>query len=256
MNESSININVLNYLLEKLEHRTRSILKKKTKYTEQPSIPTNEFLMFITEVQDDLKQSIAVIKKLLQDNKQMETIYLNQTLTNSHGDINKVISDLKQDNNCLIAEIENLKLQLMYNSTNNSSNINYNKDYRSYSEEQSKRKEDIKNMKDVISDMKRNKLQIKQEIMKHFSNNNSNNNSNVVVPREGVITEWNEEDSQSDNVKYKCKCYRKHLNSKNSNRNNNNNNNNKRRNKPYFVNYTSPYGKLFTDISKERNNMK
>jgi hypothetical protein len=174
MNTSSLNINVLNYLLEKLEHRTRSILKKKAKYTEQPSIPTNEFLLFITEVQDDLKQSIAVIKKLLQDNKQMETIYLNQTLSNSQGDVNKVISDLKQDNNCLIAEIENLKLQLMYNNTNNSNHIDYNKEYHSYS-----RKEDVKNMKDVISDMKRNKLQIKQEIKKHFSNNNSNNNSNI-----------------------------------------------------------------------------
>ena len=248
MNPSSLNLNVLNYLLEKLEHRTRSILKKKAKYTEQPSIPTNEFLLFITEVQDDLKQSIAVIKKLLQDNKQMETIYLNQTLSNSQGDVNKVISDLKQDNNCLIAEIENLKLQLMYNSTNNSNHIDYNKEYHSYS-----RKEDVKNMKDVISDMKRNKLQIKQEIKKHFSNNNSNNNSNVVMQRDGVITEYNdEEDSQGDNVKYKCKCYNKHSNSKSKNKNNNNN---KRRNKPYFVNYTSPYGKLFTDILKERDNM-
>jgi hypothetical protein len=98
--------------------------------------------------------------------------------------------------------------------------------------------------------MKRNKLQIKQEIKKHFSNNNSNNNSNVVMQRDGVITEYNdEEDSQCDDVKYKCKCYKKHLNSKS------NNNNNKRRNKPYFVNYTSPYGKLFTDILKERDNM-
>jgi hypothetical protein len=129
----------------------------------------------------------------------METIYLNQTLSNSQGDVNKVISDLKQDNNCLIAEIENLKLQLMYNNTNNSNHIDYNKEYHSYS-----RKEDVKNMKDVISDMKRNKLQIKQEIKKHFSNNNSNNNSNVVMQRDGVITEYNdEEDSQGDNVKYK-----------------------------------------------------
>ena len=247
MNTSSLNLNVLNYLLEKLEHRTRSILKKKSKYTEQPSIPTNEFLLFITEVQDDLKQSIAVIKKLLQDNKQMETIYLNQTLSNSQGDVNKVISDLKQDNSCLIAEIENLKLQLMYNNANNSNHIDYNHSY--------SRKEDVKNMKDVISDMKRNKLQIKQEIKKHFSNNNSTNNSNVIIQRDGVITEYNEEeDSQGDNVKYKCKkCYKKHSNSKN--KHNNNNNSNKRRNKPYFVNYTSPYGKLFTDILKERDNM-
>ena len=74
------------------------------------------------------------------------------------------------------------------------------------------------------------------------------------MQRYGVITEYNdEEDSQGDNVKYKCKCYKKHSNSKS--KSNNNNNNNKRRNKPYFVNYTSPYGKLFTDILKERDNM-
>ena len=238
MSESSLNLNVLNYLLEKLEHRTRSILKKKAKYTEQPAVPTSEFLMFISEVQDDLKQSIAVIRKLLQDNRQMETICLNQSLTNSHGDVNKVISELKQDNNCLIAEIENLKLQLMYNSANNS------KRTMDYNEASSKRSEDVKNMKDVISDMKRNKLQIKQEIKRHFSNNNSNNSSNA-IPRGGVITELNEEDSQGD-MKHTCKCYKKHLN--NANRSINN----KRRNRRYFVNYTSPYGKLFTDISKEQ----
>lgn len=238
MNDS-ININVLNYLLNKLEHRTRSIIKRKTKYTEEPTIPTSEFIIFVNEVQEDLKQSIAVIKKLLQDNKQMENMFLNRTLTCSNEDVSKVISDLKQDNNCLIAEIENLKLQLMYNNCNsNIKGVKYNNnEYRNYSEETMKTKEEIKNMNKVLFDMKKNKLQIKQEIKKHFSNNSSN----VILKEE----ECNDED--------KRKSVYQNYDKKLKKGNHKNNRNRKIRNRPEFIQYTSPYGKLFTQIYKDNN---
>lgn len=64
MNDS-INSNSLNYLVDKLEHRIRSVNKKKTKYIEQPSIPTNEFILFLIDIEEDLKQSIRSYKKVI-----------------------------------------------------------------------------------------------------------------------------------------------------------------------------------------------
>lgn len=208
MNSSTIsqsNCSIMEYLIQKLESRSRRISKQKSLFSSFASYETilsqkKELLTLFTDLEDDLKQASYAIKALLNENKAL-------SIKSSKDEemAKKIINDLTQNNNYLIAENENLRMQLNNitspieeNSTNNcdvnelcNSNLNLNiinKQLTDITEENDNEYPQVSNAKNIMNNMKKNKSRIKDAIKKHFNNeikveNNSPNSSNDILLR-------------------------------------------------------------------------
>ena len=110
----TINLSVLNYLVQKLEHRARCVNKTKTKCTEHENALIKEFAAFLGEIEEDLKQAASVIMNLINENKKYENICLNKTIKETSDNINRTLSELKKStrSNKTDEEKEKSKLHL------------------------------------------------------------------------------------------------------------------------------------------------
>lgn len=205
MNSSTIsqsNSSIMEYLIQKLESRSRRISKQKSLFVSFVSYETilsqkKELLTLFTDLEDDLKQASYAIKALLNENKAL-------SIKSSKDEemAKKIINDLTQNNNYLIAENENLRMQLNNitspleeNTTNNcdvnelcNSNLNMNlinKQLTDITEENDNEYPQVSNAKNIMNDMKKNKSRIKDAIKKHFNKEIKveNNTSNDILVR-------------------------------------------------------------------------
>ena len=119
------NLDVMNYLIQKLEFRQKKIIKFKNLFKELDSFESfysqrKEIYLLLNNLEEDLKQASYAIKALLLQNKSLIK------------DINTKISENKNISNELnltLGENQNLKMKLENLNTNESKNydkINYN----------------------------------------------------------------------------------------------------------------------------------
>jgi hypothetical protein len=270
----TINLSVLNYLVQKLEHRARCVNKTKTKCTEHENALIKEFAAFLGEIEEDLKQAASVIMNLINENKKYENICLNKTIKETNDNINRTLSELKKStrSNKTDEEKEKSKLHLqLYDKQHmikmkNNSNTKTNRVNISKSESPEKKGSGISNAKGIIYDMKQNKMQLKKEIKKHLSNSNIGI-ENDDIAKSVTNTDWNKEDNNKVPMRFREKYKNKKKLQLTENGSNNkikdNNNrystvyhknicsNNK---KKEFINYTSPYGRYFTIYKSTEGN--
>ena len=115
------NLEIMNYLIQKLEARQKKVFKFKTLFKELDSFESfysqrKEIYLLLNNLEEDLKQASFAIKALLMQNK---------TLIK---DINIKTNEYKNISNKLnftLGENENLKLKLNYIKKNKIDNIQY-----------------------------------------------------------------------------------------------------------------------------------
>ena len=146
-------IDLFTYLVNKLNSHSRRI--KSIKHipidvnTESFSLAENSrrnLITFYTELEEDLKQAAFAIKSLINE--------LNCVFNNNK----KEMEVLKQNQEYLIAENENLKLKLLPFTQ-----INFNTNYNKMSNNR------INDVKDIIHNMQQDKVIIKEAIKRHFN---------------------------------------------------------------------------------------
>ena len=266
----TINLSVLNYLVQKLEHRARCVNKTKTKCTEHENALIKEFAAFLGEIEEDLKQAASVIMNLINENKKYENICLNKTIKEASDNINRTLSELKKSTRTNKAEEEGkekskLHLQL-YDKQHMIKMKNNNRGNISKSESPERKASGISNVKGIINDMKQNKMQFKQEIKKHFSNNNIGI-ENDVIGKNITNTDWNKEENMKVSMKFKEKYKNKKKLQLTESGSNNKIKDNITKNstvyhknicsknkKKEFINYKSPYGRYFTIYKSTEGN--
>jgi hypothetical protein len=188
---SKNNINIMEYLIKKLESREKKINKLKNFFYSLNAFQDfysnkKEILNSFTELENDLKQASCAIKALLIENQALTIEIENKDLT-----INNYINE----NNILTSENENLKNQILMYNNNNNNNINdvndlYNisgnnineenemlNNQNNYFQNEEIEVNQLSNVKNIMNDIKTNKQKLKNAIEKHF--NNTNNNSEI-----------------------------------------------------------------------------
>lgn len=197
-NEFSIsNIQILEYLIKKLEHREKKCIKYsqifKTLDTFEAFYPERKNIAhLLNNLDDDLRQAAFTLKALIAENKALQ-------LHSSNKD--EEIFNLNQRLNVLTGENENLKIQLfsMKNALNNNE-YNSNEEQEQFEENQKKNfqienvnnneikfnqnpedeeaifgAEQLGNVKNIINERRQNKMKLKNVIEQHFNKDNCNN---------------------------------------------------------------------------------
>lgn len=193
------NIQLLEYLIKKLEKRQKKCIKYsqifKTFDTFEAFYPERKNIAhLLNELDDDLRQASFTIKALINENKALK-------LHSNNKD--EEIYNLNQRVNVLAGENENLKIQLysMKNALNNNEyNSNEEQPEEQYEEDQKKNfqienvnnneikfaqnqndeeaifgAEQLGNVKNIIDERRQNKMKLKNVIEQHFNKDNKNN---------------------------------------------------------------------------------
>ena len=187
---------IMSYLIKKLESNYSSIIKfnslLETHDTSESFFSLKKDLkLFFNDLLENFKQGIFAIKALTNQNK---TILEEMNLKDNE---NKKI--LEQLNN-MINENKNLKSQIIKtkdkdlkekmeikedfnNNEVNQINININNKYREKKEEQNKNNKydfaQLSNVKNIMDNMKKNKMRVKKAIEQHFTNNQEQNLNDI-----------------------------------------------------------------------------
>lgn len=188
---SQSNSSIMEYLIQKLESRSKRISKQKAIFSQFSSLEAvyaqkKELLTLFSDLEDDLKQASYAIKALLAENKAVSI----QSGKNDEM-AKKIIYELTQNNNYLVAENENLRLQLnnitspIEETINNNCDVNdlcntnvnlVNKQLTNITEENEMAditsNNQMPNVKNIMNNMKKNKTKLKETIKQHFNNNN------------------------------------------------------------------------------------
>ena len=146
-------IDLFTYLINKLDSHSRKIKSIKhipidinTDNFSYAESSRRSLINFYTELEEDLKQAAFAIKSLINE--------VNCAFKNNK----KEIEVLKQNQEYLIAENESLKLKLLPFTQ-----INFNTNYNKMSNNR------INDVKDIIHNMQKDKVIIKEAIKKHFN---------------------------------------------------------------------------------------
>ncbi len=201
------NLEVMNYLIQKLDSRQKKIIKFKNLFKEFDSFESfysqrKEIYILLNELEEDLKQASFAIKALLLQNKVISkdiNIKINENKT--------ILNQL----NCTIAENQNLKLKLNNineiqipniefnndinnnnNNNNNLLNVNINSikvdeeeeyeepkiknldikdnniNYNMNNFEKQNKYQQLSNIKNIMKEMRNNKKNLKKIIEQHF----------------------------------------------------------------------------------------
>ena len=204
MEDSDINdnasIEIMNYLIKKLESTYNSILKFNNLIdsydtSEEFFSLRKDLKLLFTDLTENLNQGIFAIKALTNQNKKiLEEIKIKDI---EHQKNIEQLNNIITENKKLKTEIENkeenlgIKENIKDNNINiekneqiyeNNNNINIiNKEEDSINIRQKNNKfelQQLANVKNIMDNMKRNKLKVKMIIGQHFSNNQEIQDSN------------------------------------------------------------------------------
>ena len=206
-------VDVMEYLIQKLESRYESILNFNKLIDTLNSSDSfyslrKDFKLLFNDLEEDFRQGIFSIKALTAQNKK---------ILDDLKIINKENKKITDQLNSVISENKNLKLQIIkfkddkspeIKKENSKKNIklndydkyenNYDNDYDNkkinYMHKNSKKNmekkeieqfrknnyefEQLSNVKNIMDNMKKNKLKLKMAIEQHFTNNQDNENDN------------------------------------------------------------------------------
>ena len=214
-NDSSLE--VMNYLIQKLEARQKKVFKFKNLFQEINSFDAfysqrKEIFLLFNDLEDDLKQAIFAIKALTMQNKALLK------------DINIKINENKNISNQLnftLGENENLKLKLnsmddnkieniSYHNKNNNNLLNINVQSIKVDEEEEYEEPKMKNLDLNNRNIKNNMNNKKNDNI----NNNINNNFNDIRYKNFNVNNINNQNNQNEyeqlsNVKNIIKDMRK-----------------------------------------------
>lgn len=161
-------IDLFTYLVNKLDSHSRKIKTIKhspfDNNTDSFSIAESNrrnLVNFYSELEEDLRQAAFAIKNLINE---INSIFLNSK---------KEIEVLKQNQEFLIAENENLKLKLLPFTQ-----LNCNTDYDIPNKQFSQNK--INDVNNIILNMQQNKVRIKEAIKKHFNVTEDKKDDNTI----------------------------------------------------------------------------
>ena len=206
---SETSLEIMNYLVQKLEARQKKVLKFKNVFQELDSFESfysqrNEIFLLLNNLEEDLKQATFAIKALIMQNKALLK-EINIKTNENKNVLNKL--------NFTLGENENLKLKLNQQNdninfnvscpidinNNNLSNTNIKQikidDEEEYEEPKIKnldirdnniinennnnnnfdkmnKYEQLSNVKNIIKDMRNNKRDLKRIIEQHFNEQN------------------------------------------------------------------------------------
>ena len=208
MEDSDINdnasIEIMNYLIKKLESTYNSILKFNNlidSYDTSEEFFTlrKDLKLLFTDLTENLNQGIFAIKALTNQNKKiLEKIKIKDI---EHQKNIEQLNNIITENKKLKTEIENKeenleikenikdkdnnidieKKEQIYENNNNINIINKEEDNININLRQKNNKfelEQLANVKNIMDNMKRNKLKVKMIIGQHFSNNQEIQDSN------------------------------------------------------------------------------
>ena len=201
MEDSDINdnasIEIMNYLIKKLESTYNSILKFNNlidSYDTSEEFFTlrKDLKLLFTDLTENINQGIFAIKALTNQNKKiLEKIKIKDI---EHQKSIEQLNNIITENKKLKTEIENKeenleikenikdkdnnidieKKEQIYENNNNINIINKEEDNININLRQKNNKfelEQLANVKNIMDNMKRNKLKVKMIIGQHFSNN-------------------------------------------------------------------------------------
>ena len=206
---SETSLEIMNYLVQKLEARQKKVLKFKNVFQELDSFESfysqrNEIFLLLNNLEEDLKQATFAIKALIMQNKALLK-EINIKTNENKNVLNKL--------NFTLGENENLKLKLNQQNDNINFNISYPIDINNnnlsntnikqikiddeeeYEEPKIKnldirdnniinennnnnnfdkmnKYEQLSNIKNIIKDMRNNKRDLKRIIEQHFNEQN------------------------------------------------------------------------------------
>ena len=206
---SETSLEIMNYLVQKLEARQKKVLKFKNVFQELDSFESfysqrNEIFLLLNNLEEDLKQATFAIKALIMQNKALLK-EINIKTNENKNVLNKL--------NFTLGENENLKLKLNQQNDNINFNISYPIDINNnnlsntnikqikiddeeeYEEPKIKnldirdnniinennnnnnfdkmnKYEQLSNVKNIIKDMRNNKRDLKRIIEQHFNEQN------------------------------------------------------------------------------------
>ena len=176
MEDSDINdnasIEIMNYLIKKLESTYNSILKFNNLIdsydtSEEFFSLRKDLKLLFTDLTENLNQGIFAIKALTNQNKKLKTEIENK-------EENFGIKENIKDNNINIEKNEQI-----YENNNNINIINKEEDNINIRQKNNKFElQQLANVKNIMDNMKRNKLKVKMIIGQHFSNNQEIQDSN------------------------------------------------------------------------------
>ena len=204
MEDSDINdnasIEIMNYLIKKLESTYNSILKFNNLIdsydtSEEFFSLRKDLKLLFTDLTENLNQGIFAIKALTNQNKKiLEEIKIKDI---EHQKKIEQLNNIITENKKLKTEIENKeenfeikenikennitieKNEQIYENNNNINIINKEEDNINIRQKNNKFElQQLANVKNIMDNMKRNKLKVKMIIGQHFSNNQEIQDSN------------------------------------------------------------------------------
>ena len=165
------NINIMEYLIKKLESKEKKIKKinemTKEKYSKDIFLKyNNEIIQLFNELDKDLNQAICALKALLTENKELSKSY----------------DKFEYHNNSKLNNLNNvIENSINYHYLNTEPNYSIRTQLTPVKEENydsARKKNQLSHIKTIIKNMNENKLKLKLAIENHFSRNNNLNNRN------------------------------------------------------------------------------
>lgn len=198
-------IEIMNYLIKKLESTYNSILKFNNlldSYDTSESFFTirKDLKLFFTDLTENFNQGIFAIKALTNQNKKiLEELKIKELKQQKNiNEFNNIITENKKikpeienkEENFEIKEnnIENIKDNNKNNLEKNEelkeNNININNNIINNKEENIRQKnnkfelDQLSNVKNIMDNLKKNRMRVKMILGQHFTNNQDNQNIN------------------------------------------------------------------------------
>ena len=205
-NQNNSFVEAMGYLVKKLESRYNSILSF-NKLIDSSNSPDSffplrkEFKLLFNDLEEDFKQGIFAIKALTSQNKKLndELKRINKEKINLSEQLNKILSENKnlqmkiiglKDNDTQIKKNNSKKdfnvrknYDTFEKNIDNKSESNRNKNYLMRKNDKKTEKKEIEqfkknnyefeqlsNVKNIMDNMKKNKLKLKMAIEQHFTN--------------------------------------------------------------------------------------
>ena len=194
-NEDSLT-EIMSYLIKKLESNYSSIIKfnslLETHDTSESFFSLKKDLkLFFDDLLENFKQGIFAIKALTNQNKKiLEEMNLKD---NENKKILEQLNNMINENKNLKSQIiktkdkelkEKMEIKEDFNDNEvNQIHININNKYREKKEEQNKNNKydfaQLSNVKNIMDNMKKNKMRVKKAIEQHFTNNQEQNLNDI-----------------------------------------------------------------------------
>ena len=250
--------NVMQYLCQKLESHSRNIAKKRQNLFNSLTPETfayqkNDITNFLNDLEEDLRQGAFAIKTLINENINLQINNAKQLQLQK-----SLYNEMKQSNNSLVEENENLRLKMTHDSKK--------KHFSAFTG-----RENFKNVRNILYDMEVNKKKLKTAVSKHFEEEKAKEKDNlkesepatdgvkIPIRIKNTINKKSKSELEERKKNYSMEIKKNNL-AKTQRIPANQANitfRNDRQKKKDFIQYTTPYGRYFTDFKeKTRTNTK